>query len=78
MGELVSSEDIVRARHDPAFRQQLLAVNLERLLHALNLMRRIESKNPKTDRQMREGVDLAVKLADRLQEMGVHPGPRAA
>ena len=33
---LVSEDDLARARQDPAFRQQLLADNLERLLDALN------------------------------------------
>ena len=67
MSELVSEDDLARARHDPAFRQQLMAENLERLLDALNKMRRSGSENAETTRQIREGVDLAVKLADRLQ-----------
>ncbi|MGH6988851.1 MAG: hypothetical protein ACREE3_03055 [Stellaceae bacterium] len=78
MSDLVSAEDIARARNDPQFRQQLLANNLERLLKALNIMRRSNSASPQAARQMREGVDLAVKLADRLQQQGGSPGPRAA
>jgi hypothetical protein len=78
MSILVSEDDLARARIDPAFRQQLLAVNLDRLLTALNTMRRGKIDGPETARQMREGVDLAVKLADRLQQNGVNPGPRAA
>jgi hypothetical protein len=30
-------------------------------------MRHAKSQNPKTERQFKEGADLAVKLADRLQ-----------
>jgi hypothetical protein len=78
MSGLVTEDDIARARSDPEFRQQLLAENLERLLHALNNMRRNTDPNPASARQIREGVDLAVKLADRLQQNDRNPGPRAA
>jgi hypothetical protein len=78
MSRLVSEDDIVRARSDAAFRQQLLAENLERLLAALNNMRRNNDPDPKSARQIREGVDLAVKLADRLQKNDKKGGPRAA
>jgi len=77
MSILISDDDLARARSDPAFRQQLLAENLERLLEALNKMRRARSESPEAARQMREGVDLAVMLADRLQQNG-NQGPRAA
>jgi hypothetical protein len=76
MSNLVSEDDLSRARQDPAFRQKLLADNLERLLDALNRMRRANTDSPEAARQIREGVDLAVKLADRLQQNG--HGPRAA
>jgi hypothetical protein len=77
MSVLISDDDLARARSDPAFCQQMLAENLERLLEALHKMRRDRSPSPEAARQMREGVDLAVKLADRLQQNGDH-GPRAA
>jgi hypothetical protein len=77
MSELVSDDDLTRARCDPAFRQQLLAENLEILLTALNKMRRSANPTPEAAAQLREGIDLAVKLADRLQS-GHNPGPRAA
>ncbi|HZQ12053.1 MAG TPA: hypothetical protein VFB31_04515 [Pseudolabrys sp.] len=76
MSDLVSEDDLARARQDPAFRQQMLADGLERLLDALNKMRRIGSDSPEAARQIREGVDLAVKLADRLQRNA--GGPKAA
>ena len=75
MSELVTEDDLARARIDPEFRQQLMAESLERLLEALNEARRDGDVKPEAARQIREGVDLAVKLADRLQDKG---GPRAA
>ena len=67
MSELVSEQDLARARSDAAFRQQLMAGNLERLLQALKQMRKADDPGPQSARQLRDGVDLAVKLADRLQ-----------
>ena len=78
MSDLVTEDDLARARSDPAFRQQLLAQNLDRLLEALNRMRKANDTKPDSVRQIREGVDLAVKLADRLQQNDQNPGPRAA
>ena len=78
MGDLVTEDDLARARSDPDFRQQLLAGNLERLLEALNQMRKDNETSPTAVRQIREGVDLAVKLADRLQQNAASGGPRAA
>ena len=77
MSDLVSEDDLARARNDPAFRQQMLADNLEILLAALNKMRRTGNATPEAAAQIREGADLAVKLADRLQS-NHNPGPRAA
>jgi hypothetical protein len=78
MSDLATEDDLARARSDPDFRQQLMAENLERLLEALNKMRRSTDIKPDAARQIREGVDLAVKLADRLQQNAYRPGPRAA
>jgi hypothetical protein len=78
MNDLVTEDDLARARSDPQFRQQLMAENLDRLLEALNKMRNSSDVKPEAVRQIREGVDLAVKLADRLQQNALNPGPRAA
>lgn len=67
MSEWISEDEIERARADAGFRQQLMAKNLDRLLAALNKMRRQNTPSPEKARQLREGADLAVKLADRLQ-----------
>ncbi len=74
MFDLVTEDDLARARIDPEFRQHLLAANLDRLLEALNRARR-GTPDAQTAGQIREGVNLAVKLADRLQG---NTGGRAA
>lgn len=76
MRELVSTTDLERARHDPQFRRQLLADSLDQLLVALNRTRN-DVSNPETARQMREGADLAVRLAGRLQRYGNEPPQEA-
>lgn len=78
MRDLVTDDDLARARSDPVFRQQFLAQNLDLLLEALNKARRSSNPSQKTAIQIREGVDLAVKLADRLQREAASPGPKAA
>lgn len=77
MSGLVSEQDLARARNDAEFRQLFLQDNLERLLEALKQLRATDP-NPATARQLREGVDLAVKLADRLQQTAPGNDPRAA
>jgi DNA-binding transcriptional LysR family regulator len=67
MSDPVTEDELVRARIDPAFRQQFLAQNLDRLLEALKKTRLATNQNDDTARQIREGADLAVKLAGRLQ-----------
>lgn len=62
MSELVTDDDLARARRDPEFRQRFYADNLDRLLEKLNEMR----KTGGDQLLIKEGVDLAVKLADRL------------
>jgi hypothetical protein len=66
----VTDEDLARARSDPAFRHRLLSKNLDRLIAELN---RLKSASTKIDaaraRQIREGVQLAVKLAEILNKL---------
>ena len=78
MPEFATEQDLARARSDAAFRQQLLQDNLEWLLDALKKMRRADDPSPESARQMREGVDLAVQLADRLQQTAHDRGPQVA
>ena len=69
---LVTDDDLARSREDPEFRHRLVADNLELLLNQLNRLR-----NGKTDarraKQIREGVDLAVRLAEILQRIEQAP-----
>jgi hypothetical protein len=69
----VTEENLERARRDPAFRRKLLSDSLEVLLARLNKMRSSSRSLDKTSaRQIRDGVDLAVKLADLLQTAKRH------
>jgi hypothetical protein len=74
MNDLVTEDDLVRSHRDPTFRQQFLARNLGRLIDALKRMRRESDQTADAVRQTREGADLAVKLADRLQRGAPEPG----
>jgi hypothetical protein len=70
----VTDAQLVRARSDPAFRQQLLSQNLEVLLGGLRKARSAgpPAREGETAKQIREGVELAVRLAELIQA----PGPR--
>jgi hypothetical protein len=63
----VTEADLDRARADPAFRQKLLADSLEVLLANLKRNRAISPPNGESVRQIREGVTLAVRLAELIQ-----------
>jgi hypothetical protein len=63
----VTDQDLARARQDPAFRRKLLSDNLEVLLATLNKLRSASATDKNSARQIRDAVDLAVKLADLLQ-----------
>lgn len=65
---LVTDGDLARARVDPEFRHRMVAGNLELLLNELNRLRSGKS-DAKRARQICEGVDLAVQLADLLHRI---------
>jgi hypothetical protein len=65
---LVTDEDLARSRADPAFRHRLVADNLELLLGELKRLRNGKSDAHRA-KQIREGVDLAVRLAEILQRI---------
>jgi cytidylate kinase len=67
---IASENDLEHARADPAFRHQLMAEKLDMLLSELNRLRTKAGNKPETDRHIREGANLAVKLAERLQSPG--------
>jgi N-glycosylase/DNA lyase len=65
---LITDSDLARAREDAEFRQRLLTQSLERLLKKLSKLQRDGNNAQRTD-QVREGVELAVKLADLLRRI---------
>jgi hypothetical protein len=65
---LISDSDLERARQDTHFRRQLLTESLELLLAELGKLQRAADNTAGTD-QVREGVALAVKLADLLRRI---------
>ena len=65
---IVTDSDLARARADPAFRQRLVAESLELLISELNKLRSVATDATQV-RQLREGGDLAVQLAELLQEL---------
>jgi hypothetical protein len=70
---LATEAEIDRARQDPEFRQQLLAKKLDQLLAALTKLRGAKPSRAgkaESEAQIREGVDLAVKLSERLHALG--------
>jgi len=73
---LITDSDLARARQDKAFRQQLLTESLELLLAELSKLQRAAKNTTRAD-QVREGVELAVKLADLLRRVAPS-APRAA
>jgi hypothetical protein len=63
----VTEAELSRARNDPAFRQRLLQQSLDALLGKLQKERQSAPSASANDGQMREGVTLAVRLAELIQ-----------
>ncbi len=63
----VTEDELARARHDPAFRQRLLGQNMEALLAGIKRLRRAQAPTGEETKQIREGVELAVRLAELIQ-----------
>ena len=63
----VTEADLARARLDPAFRYKLLQQSLDTLLSKLQKQRQSPRASTATPVQMREGVTLAVRLAELIQ-----------
>jgi hypothetical protein len=63
----VTDDELARARSDPAFRQRLLNRNMEALLAGLKRLRKAPAPNGRGAYQIREGVELAVRLAELIQ-----------
>lgn len=70
---LVSEEDLLRARSDPAFRHRMVQDHLELLLDTLKKLR--NTRPSAGGEQIREGAEMAVRLADilhKIAESGDH------
>jgi hypothetical protein len=66
----VTENDLARARTDRRFRQTLLTSKLNELMDALNRHKRgMKPENKELGRQLREGAELAVKLADHIARL---------
>jgi hypothetical protein len=63
----VTDDELARARSDPAFRQRLLNRNMEALLAGLKRLRKAPTPHGRGVHQIREGVELAVRLAELIQ-----------
>ncbi len=61
----VTEDELARARTDPAFRQKLLSQNMEALLAGIKKLRKAPAATGA--KQIREGVELAVRLAELIQ-----------
>ena len=70
----VTDDELARARTDPAFRKKLLSDNMEALLAGLKKLRKTPASTKAGDKQIREGVELAVRLAELIQAPGKEPG----
>ncbi len=68
----VTDADLSRARSDPAFRQRLLEQNLEALLAGMKRLRGSAPASGAGAKQLREGVELAVRLAELIQNADHH------
>jgi len=74
----VTDAELARARSDPAFRQKLLEHGLEVLLAGLQQARKGKpTGNSASPQLIREGVELAVRLAELIQEPGQPPRRRS-
>jgi hypothetical protein len=63
----ITEAELSRARLDPTFRQRLLQQSLDALLGRLRKERQASPSAAAGDRQIREGVALAVRLAELIQ-----------
>jgi hypothetical protein len=66
----VTEQELARARSDSAFRQRLLSRNMKALLAVLKTLREAPAAGAPDVAQIREGVELAVRLAELMQGLG--------
>jgi hypothetical protein len=66
----INDADLARARTDPAFRRRLLEQSLEMLLDGMKRLRKEDPSGGANAGRLREGVELAVRLAEIIQNGG--------
>jgi hypothetical protein len=67
----ITDSDLARARLDPIFRQRLLTHSLDVLLAGMKKVRGVTPAAACGDaKQLREGAELAVRLAELIQNAG--------
>jgi hypothetical protein len=66
----ITDAELAQARQDPHFRQRLLKESLELLLATLQRLRAKPAVANASAKQIREGVQLAVRLAELIQSAG--------
>jgi len=66
----ITDADLARARSDRAFRQKLLEQSLEALLAGMKKLRKADPSGSANALQLREGVEMAVRLAEIIQNAG--------
>ncbi len=69
----VTEADLAQARVDPEFRNKLLTRNLELLLGKIQRQRQSPRSATASAAQIREGVTLAVRLAELIQTTAIPP-----
>jgi len=70
----VTDAELAQARQDPQFRQRLLKQSLELLLAKLQKLRAKPATAKASAKEIREGVQLAVRLAELIQAASGRPG----
>ena len=64
----VTDVELAKARSDPAFRQKLLEQSLEALLAGVQKLRHAaSSRETGSAKQIREAIELALRLAEMIQ-----------
>jgi hypothetical protein len=71
----VTDDDLARARKDRQFRQKLLEQSLEALLGGMKKLRKSDPSGGANAGQLREGVEMAVRLAEIIQNAGGRARP---
>jgi hypothetical protein len=66
----VTQDDLARARSDPEFRQKLLQQSLDTLLTGMKKLRAAAKNTQNDTKELRESVELAVRLAELIQNAG--------